>query len=126
MSMPRPVERKEKANDPCLRFAPYHQEAGPMELGAYFQFVMALLFVLALIMLIAYGAKRFGLMARVTVNSAKTRDKRLNIIEILPVDARRKLMLIRRDDVEHLVMLGTERDIVIETDITTTTGKTEK
>lgn len=97
-----------------------------MELGAYFQFVMALLFVLALILLIAYGAKRFGLMARVTVNSTKTRDKRLNIVEILPIDARRKLMLIRRDDVEHLVILGTERDIVIETDITAKAGKTEK
>lgn len=95
-----------------------------MEVSAYFQFVMALLFVLALILLIAYGAKKFGLMARVTVNSAKTRDKRLNIVEILPIDARRKLMLIRRDDVEHLVMLGTERDIVIERDIKEKTGKT--
>lgn len=95
-----------------------------MEVSAYFQFVMALLFVLALILLIAYGAKKFGLMARVTVNSAKTRDKRLNIVEILPIDARRKLMLIRRDDVEHLVMLGTERDIVIERDIKSKTEKT--
>lgn len=95
-----------------------------MEVSAYFQFVMALLFVLALILLIAYGAKKFGLMARVTVNSAKTRNKRLNIVEILPIDARRKLMLIRRDDVEHLVMLGTERDLVIERDIKAKTEKT--
>ncbi len=97
-----------------------------MEMSTYFQFIMALLFVLALILLIAYGAKKFGLMARVTVNSAKTRDKRLNVVEILPVDARRKLMIIRRDDVEHLVMLGTERDIVIERDIKEKTEKTKK
>ncbi len=94
-----------------------------MEVSAYFQFIMALLFVLALILLIAYGAKKLGLMARVTVNSAQTKDKRLNIVEILPIDARRKLMLIRRDDVEHLVMMGTERDIVIEQNIATEPGR---
>ncbi len=88
-----------------------------MDIGSYFQFIIALLFVLALILIIAYGAKRFGLMARITVNSGRSRDKRLDIIEILPVDARRKLLLIRRDDVEHLVMLGAERDIVIERNI---------
>ena len=96
-----------------------------MEVSAYFQFVLALLFVLALILFFAYGAKKFGLMARVTVNSAKTKGKRLNIIEILPVDARRKLMLIRRDDVEHLVMLGNERDIVIELNIKTKASGTK-
>ncbi len=94
-----------------------------MDMSGYFQFAIALLFVLALILMLAYAAKRFGLMARVTVNSAKTKDKRLNIVEILPVDARRKLMLIRRDGVEHLIMLGHERDIVIERNIETATGK---
>ncbi|VAV86683.1 hypothetical protein MNBD_ALPHA02-2013 [hydrothermal vent metagenome] len=95
-----------------------------MDMSGYFQFAMALLFVLALILILAYGAKRFGLMARVTVNSGKTKDKRLDIVEILPVDARRKLMLIRRDDVEHLIMLGNERDIVIEQNIETGKNKT--
>ncbi|NOZ42622.1 MAG: FliO/MopB family protein [Alphaproteobacteria bacterium] len=89
-----------------------------MDIATYLQFVVALLFVLALILIIAYGAKKFGLMARTTINSGRSQDKRLNIVEILPVDARRKLLLIRRDNVEHLVMLGTERDIVIERNIT--------
>ncbi|MCF8474270.1 MAG: flagellar biosynthetic protein FliO [Emcibacter sp.] len=88
-----------------------------MEVGSYFQFILALLFVLALILLFAYGAKRFGLMARVTVNSTKTRHKRLDIVEILTVDARRKLILIRRDDVEHLILSGAENDVVIEQNI---------
>ncbi|VAW04658.1 hypothetical protein MNBD_ALPHA01-554 [hydrothermal vent metagenome] len=88
-----------------------------MEVSAYFQFILALFFVLGLILLIAYGAKKFGMMARITINSAKSKERRLNIVEILPVDARRKLMLIRRDDVEHLIMLSAERDIVIERDI---------
>ncbi len=88
-----------------------------MEVGSYFQFILAMLFVLALILLFAYGAKRFGLMARVTVNSTKTRHKRLDIVEILTVDARRKLILIRRDDVEHLILSGAENDVVIEQNI---------
>ena len=96
-----------------------------MEVGAYFQFIVALLFVIALIMLLAYIAKRFGLMARVTLDSAKTRNKRLNIVEILPVDAKRRLLLIRRDDVEHLVMLGTEQDLLIEQNIEAPTKITE-
>ncbi len=91
-----------------------------MEVSTYFQFILALFFVLGLILLIAYGARKFGLMARITINSAKSKDRRLNIVEILPVDARRKLMLIRRDDVEHLIMLSAERDIVIERDIKST------
>jgi len=90
-----------------------------MEVSAYFQYILALLFVLALILIIAYGAKKLGLMARVTTGSAKTQDKRLNIVEILPIDARRKLMIIRRDNVEHLVMLGLEQDVVIEKNIKT-------
>jgi len=90
-----------------------------METSAYIQFILALLFVLALILIIAYGAKKLGLMARVTVNSAKTKDKRLDIVEILPIDARRKLVIIRRDSAEHLILLGLESDIVIEKDITT-------
>jgi len=97
-----------------------------MDASIYFQFLMALLFVLALIVILAYGAKRFGLMARVTVTSPQPRDKRLDIVEILPIDTRRKLILIRRDTVEHLVMLGAERDLVIEQNIRNITTKEAK
>lgn len=88
-----------------------------MVVATYFKFFLALLFVLGLILLLAYLAKRFGLMARVTVNSRETKDKRLNIVEILPIDAKRRLLLIRRDEVEHLVMTGAESDLVIEQNI---------
>jgi len=104
-------------NDPKLQYSS-GSKVVIMDIATYLQFVVALLFVLALILIIAYGAKKFGLMARTTINSGRSQDKRLNIVEILPVDARRKLLLIRRDNVEHLVMLGTERDIVIERNIT--------
>jgi hypothetical protein len=44
-------------------------------------------------------------------------QKRLEVIEHSSVDNRRKLVLIRRDDVEHLIMTGGPVDVVIETGI---------
>lgn len=44
-------------------------------------------------------------------------ERRLEIMEQSSVDGRRKLVLIRRDDVEHLIMTGGPVDVVIETGI---------
>ena len=43
--------------------------------------------------------------------------KRIDIVEQVAIDAKRKLVLVRRDDVEHLVMTGGPADIVIESGI---------
>ena len=51
---------------------------------------------------------------------------RLEIIEQSNLDGRHKLLLIRRDDVEHLVMIGGPEDVVIESGISTKpSGDTE-
>ena len=44
-------------------------------------------------------------------------DRRLEVVEHANIDGRRKLLLIRRDDVEHLLMTGGPVDVVIETGI---------
>jgi hypothetical protein len=44
-------------------------------------------------------------------------EPRLGIMEQASVDRNRKLVLIRRDDVEHLIMTGGPVDVVIETGI---------
>jgi flagellar protein FliO/FliZ len=44
-------------------------------------------------------------------------EKRLGIVEQATVDGRRKLLLIRRDDVEHLILTGGPVDVVVETGI---------
>lgn len=44
-------------------------------------------------------------------------EKRLDVVEYWNIDARRRLVLIRRDDVEHLIMTGGPVDVVIETGI---------
>ena len=44
-------------------------------------------------------------------------ERRLGVIEQASVDGRRRLILIKRDDVEHLIMTGGPVDVVIETGI---------
>ena len=48
---------------------------------------------------------------------AQKPEPRLGVSEHVMVDSRRKLLLIRRDDVEHLVLSGGPVDLVIETGI---------
>lgn len=45
------------------------------------------------------------------------REKRLDVVEHTSLDGRRRLVLIRRDNVEHLIMTGGPVDVVIETNI---------
>ncbi|MDF1607438.1 flagellar biosynthetic protein FliO [Hoeflea sp. YIM 152468] len=51
------------------------------------------------------------------IRGGKTRLPRLAVLDATAVDTRRRLVLIRRDDVEHLVMIGGPTDIVIESRI---------
>ena len=44
-------------------------------------------------------------------------ERRLALIEVRPIDAKRKLVLLRRDDREHLVLLGATGDLLIESGI---------
>lgn len=50
-------------------------------------------------------------------------DRRLDVVDQASVDSRRKLVLIRRDDVEHLIMIGGPVDVVIETGINSSGGR---
>ncbi|MBM3518388.1 MAG: FliO/MopB family protein [Alphaproteobacteria bacterium] len=77
----------------------------------YLRFVFALLFVLGLIAAAALVARRFGLTARGSPRGITGR--RLAIVEVAPVDGKRRLVLVRRDDTEHLVLLGLTADTII-------------
>lgn len=79
--------------------------------GMYFQFAVALIFVLSLIGILALVGRKFGLGYRVPPRSGR---KRLGIVEIMPLDAKRRLVLISRDDTEHLVLLGPTSETVVE------------
>jgi hypothetical protein len=45
------------------------------------------------------------------------RGSRLGISEYYEIDKSRRLVLVRRDDMEHLLLIGGNEDVVIETDI---------
>ena len=44
-------------------------------------------------------------------------ERRLDVVEQASVDGRRRLVIVRSDDVEHLIMTGGPVDVVIETGI---------
>ena len=83
-----------------------------MELGLYLRFFLALLFVVGLIAAFGWLARRHGFGGRFAATPFA--DRRLRVVEILPIDAKRRLALLRRDNVEHLVLLGTTSDVLIE------------
>ena len=86
-----------------------------MDASNYVRFIAALLFVLGLVAFASWFAKRSGIGGR--VNAAKRADRGLQLIEAMTVDAKHRAILIRRDDTEHLVLLGPATDLVIETGI---------
>lgn len=86
-----------------------------MDLDVYFRFLLALVFVLGLIAALAWAARRFGLGGNLM--PMKGRSGRLAVTESLMLDAKRRLVLIRRDDREHLVLIGPAGETVIETGI---------
>ncbi|EFH34875.1 flagellar biosynthetic protein FliO, partial [Brucella abortus] len=51
------------------------------------------------------------------VSSGRMRQPRLSVMDAAAVDSRRKLVLIRRDDVEHLLLIGGPTDVVVEQNI---------
>ncbi|HEY8273542.1 MAG TPA: flagellar biosynthetic protein FliO [Pseudolabrys sp.] len=79
------------------------------------RFFIAFLVVLALIGLTAWLVRRFG--ANRLGNASRGRQPRLAVIDAATVDGRRRLVLIRRDNVEHLLMIGGPSDLVVEPNI---------
>lgn len=53
----------------------------------------------------------------------RTRQPRLGVVDIHDLDRQRQLVLIRRDNVEHLVMIGGASDVVVETNIVRSGGR---
>jgi len=87
-----------------------------MDAGNYVRFVAALIFVLGLIALATWLARRFGLGG--AVKGVRRSDRRLKIIESITVDSKHRAVLIGRDDTEHLILVGATGEVVIETGIT--------
>lgn len=73
----------------------------------------ALLLVLALVGFAGLAARRFG----VPGVSKSNATRRLTVVETLMIGPKQRLYLIRRDDVEHLIVIGADGTHVVETGI---------
>ncbi|WP_297321898.1 flagellar biosynthetic protein FliO [uncultured Bartonella sp.] len=60
------------------------------------------------------------------VVGGKSRTPRLSVRDAAAVDRTRRLVLVRRDNVEHLIMIGGPTDLVIETNIQTAPPNTDQ
>lgn len=89
---------------------------GGAETSLAVRFFIAFIVVFALIGVTAWLVRRFGT-GRLGSHGARGRAPRLAVIEAGAVDGRRKLVLIRRDNTEHLLMIGGPTDIVVEQNI---------
>jgi flagellar biogenesis protein FliO len=83
--------------------------------------LVAVFLALALIGVLGWLVRRFR-SERTGAASRRARQPRLVVIDAAAVDGRRRLVLIRRDNVEHLLMIGGRADIVVEPNIVRATA----
>ena len=78
--------------------------------------VIAGLVAAALLLVVFLYRLAFGRRLRVP-GSSRTRQPRLGLVDAFSLDGQRQLVLVRRDNVEHLVMIGGPNDVLVESQI---------
>ena len=84
-----------------------------MDLIDIARYFAALLLVLALVGGAGLAVRRFGMPGFVKAHGVR----RLEIVETLMIGPRQRLYILRRDNVEHLVLAGPEGTTVVEAGI---------
>jgi flagellar protein FliO/FliZ len=85
-----------------------------MDVLDFFRYFAALLLVLGLIGAAGLATRKFGLPGF----AKPAAERRLHIVETLMLSPRQKIAILRRDDVEHLVMITPTGATVIESSFT--------
>ena len=85
------------------------------------EFAMAVLWTLIALILLVIVLTIVRLVRSLTfgtfVAGGRNRKTRLAVMDATAVDSHRRLVLVRRDDVEHLLLIGGPTDVVVEQDI---------
>lgn len=81
----------------------------------YLYVIMSLFFVIGLIGMLATLAKRLGF--GFSAPALKKTQRRLSMVEAMSLDAKRRLLLVKCDGVEHLILLGAESELLVESGI---------
>ena len=84
-----------------------------MEFSTYLRFILVLVFVLGLVFLLAWLLRRFGYGGAI----GKAQGRRLRVVETALLGPKHRLVLVRRDNVEHLLVLGPSHEAVVEASI---------
>ncbi|MCG6115322.1 MAG: flagellar biosynthetic protein FliO [Mesorhizobium sp.] len=92
----------------------FESMAGP----AYAPALMWTAIALLALFLILIAVKVFRrLSAGTFIAGGRNRRARLAVLDATAVDGQRRLVLVRRDDVEHLILIGGANDLVVEREI---------
>lgn len=80
--------------------------------------ILTAVFALGIVVvLIILGVWLLKLVFNASTNVARGRNRRLSVVDSLPLDPKRQLLIVRRDNVEHLILTGGPQDVVVETGI---------
>jgi len=80
--------------------------------------ILTMLFALgAVIVLIVLAVWLMKVIFKVSGNGVRGRNRRLAVVDTLVLDQKRQLLIIRRDNVEHVILTGGAQDLVVETGI---------
>ncbi len=82
-----------------------------MDVTSIFKAVFALAVVLGLILALAYGLRKYAPNMLARLSSPRGR-KRLEVLETLVLDPTRRVVIVRVDDQERLILLGEGRELV--------------
>ncbi len=88
--------------------------AGP-EFATAVLWTFAALILLVIVLIIVKLVR--GLTFGTFVAGGRNRKTRLAVMDATAVDSHRRLVLVRRDDIEHLLLIGGPTDVVVERDI---------
>jgi flagellar protein FliO/FliZ len=84
-----------------------------MEFDTYLRFILVLIFVLGLVFALGWVLKRSG----ISGSALPGKGKRLGVVETAFLGPKHRLILVRRDEVEHLVLVGPNSNTLVESGI---------
>src|SRR4051812_7420654 len=85
--------------------------------GSENTFLTAALALGIVLVLIVLGLWALKLLTKASANVGRTGRRRLTVVDSMMLDPKRQLLIIRRDNVEHLILTGGPQDVVVETGI---------
>lgn len=85
--------------------------------GDQYTWVGALFALGIVVVLIVLALWALKLLSGATAMAGRGRNRRIAVLDTAPIDQKRQLVLIRRDNVEHLLLIGGPQDLIVESAI---------